>query len=457
MFGDSKEAHGNDYEFNAPAWNWWQGLVNFERRQPLSEELKLQRIREILSLLDSPHLRLKCLHVAGTKGKGSVCAFLDSILRQASQRVGLFTSPHLEAINERIAVNGIPISTKDLANRIWEVSEAAKKIVGEPPTFFEVATVAAFIHFRNSEIDWAILETGLGGRLDSTNVCLPAGCSITSISLDHTKQLGDTVEKIAGEKAGIIKPGIPTVSGVRERGPREIIRQHAREMNAPLWELDIDIIICNQKIIENTEQPGLWKFDLITPKNCYRDLISGLPGRHQIDNAALAVGLLDHLGISPEVSAIKSGINLVQWPCRIETIFRKPWIILDTAHNVASIKALTESIFCSNPQGTTHLVFAASQDKDIKGMLDHLAGTFDKLHLTRYLGGVRATAPEILFESVPKERQASTTIHENPIKCLESILSHTSLTDMICITGSVFLAGEVKSWLKNRLQAVVEG
>jgi len=455
MFGDPKEVLGNDHDCKASAWNWWQGLVNFERRQPSFEELKLQRISDILGLLENPHLKLKCLHVAGTKGKGSVCAFLDSILRHGNQGVGLFTSPHLETINERFTVNGIPISTDDLLSRIWEVSKAAKTIGGEPPTFFEVATAAAFLHFRNSKIDWGILETGLGGRLDSTNVCVPIGCAITSISLDHTKQLGDTVEKIAGEKAGILKKGIPAVSGVREHGPREVIRRHAREVEAPLWELDNEIRIINQKLIEDTKNPGLWKFDLITPKSFHRDLIPNLPGKHQIDNAALAIGLLDQLNISPEELAIKSGVRLVQWPCRIQTINEKPWVILDTAHNVASIKALTESIFFSRPHGTTHLVFAASQDKDTQGMLAHLADFFDKIYLTRYLGGLRATPPENLYESVPKKHQAIAKIYENPIKCLESILENTSPLDLVCITGSVFLAGELKPWLNKRFSTGV--
>ena len=450
MSGNTIESHDSDDDRKVSAWDWWQGLVNFERRQPSFEELKLQRIRDILRALDNPHFKLKCLHVAGTKGKGSLCAFLDSILRQGGQKVGLFTSPHLENINERFMINGIPISNEDLSGRIQEVREAANAIVGEPPTFFEVATAAGFLHFKNCKIDWAVLETGLGGRLDSTNVCLPIGCAITSISLDHTKQLGDTVEKIAGEKAGILKTGIPAVSGVRERGPKEIIRLQAKKINSPLWELDEEIRIINQRLIKESNPPCLWEFDLITPKTVHKNLRPGLPGKHQIDNAALAVALLDMVGEESKESVIQSGLKQINWPCRIETINSSPWVIIDTAHNVASVKALTEALFMTRPLGKTHLVFAASQDKDIQGMLAHLAGLFDKLHLTRYLGGLRSTAPQTLLQWVPDDHKQRATLYENPINCLDAILAEASQLDMICITGSVFLAGELKPWLKRR-------
>lgn len=444
------DAHGTETDPSSSAWNWWQELINYERRQASSEDLKLHRIGEILHFLDNPHLSLKCFHVAGTKGKGSVCAYLDSILRHGGHKVGLFTSPHLETINERFAVNGYPISNEDLCKRILEVRDAARAIPGEPPTFFEVATAAGFLHFRHSKVDWVVLETGLGGRLDSTNVCVPVGCAISSISLDHTKQLGETVEQIAGEKAGILKSGIPAVSGVRESGPKWVIHSQAKAVDALLWEIDKEVLIYNENKIIDSDPPGLWKFDLRTPRSTHAELTTGLPGRHQVDNAALAVALLEQVGVLPEVSIVRSGLRKVQWPCRVETIIRHPWIILDTAHNVASVKALTEALFSTRPQGKSYLVFAASQDKDINGMLAHLAGLFDRIHLTRYSGGLRSAAPEFLFEALPIASQKNAIINENPTDCLESIISTASQADLICITGSVFLAGELKPWLNSR-------
>ena len=221
-------------------------------------------------------------------------------------------------------------------------------------------------------------------------------------------------------------------------------------MNSPLWELDEEIRIINQRLIKESNPPGLWEFDLITPKTVHKNLRPGLPGKHQIDNAALAVALLDMVGEESKESVIQSGLKQINWPCRIETINLSPWVIIDTAHNVASVKALTEALFMTRPLGKTHLVFAASQDKDIQGMLAHLAGLFDKLHLTRYLGGLRSTAPQTLLQWVPDDHKQRATLYENPINCLDGILAEASQLDMICITGSVFLAGELKPWLKRR-------
>lgn len=444
---DSRLAESPDRD---SVWEWWQGLVNYERRQPSTEDLKLQRMREVLEALGNPHAALKCLHVSGTKGKGSVCAYLDSILRQATRRVALFTSPHLETINERFIVNGVPIPMEELADRIREVRTASMAIPGEPPTFFEVATAAAFLHFKKAQADWTVLETGLGGRLDSTNVCAPSGCAITSISLDHTRQLGETTELIAWEKAGILKPGVPAVSGVREPGPREAIARQAALVGAPLWEIDKDIIISNISLEEDPRQPGLWRFDLVTPFKAHRGLVPGLPGKHQVDNAALAVSLLDFVGEFPQEPAILSGLSGVLWPGRVETVHRSPWVVLDTAHNVASVQALTDTLAAHAVRGTRHLVFAASVDKDIRGMLAHLVGFFDKIHLTRYLGGQRACPPGNLLALLSDMDRARATLNENPIDCLNSILGKASGSDLVCITGSVFLAGEIKPMLDAR-------
>jgi dihydrofolate synthase/folylpolyglutamate synthase len=439
--------HPRDCDRWATAWDWWQELVNFERRSAQCEDLKLQRMNEILEALGNPHVGMKCLHVAGTKGKGSTCAFLDSILRASNHTVGLFTSPHLESINERFVVNGNSISQKLLADSILEVRDATDRSPGEPPTFFEVATAVGFLHFHHANVDWTVLETGLGGRLDSTNICIPTACAITSISLDHVRQLGDTVELIAFEKAGIIKPGVPVVSGVRETGPAYIIRKQAEKTGAPLWEIDQEIVISNMAPVEIAHKHGVWSFDLKTPLATRHSLVAGLPGRHQVDNAALAVAMLDSVNRPLDNQSIHQGLLNVVWPGRIETISKDPWVVLDTAHNVASVHALIKTLAQQPITGRRHLIFAASQDKDISGMLALLAGNFDTIHLTRYSGGTRASTIDALVSALPTPCKAKVILEENPVRCLESLISSASPSDLICITGSVFLAGDIRPWL----------
>lgn len=419
-------------------------MVNYERRPASLEELKLQRITEILNAVGNPHHLLKCLHVAGTKGKGSVCAYVDSILRKAGYSVGLFTSPHLVEINERFAVNGQPISTAELKERVLEIRSASAKISCEPPTFFEVATCVAFKHFKDLSLDYVVLETGLGGRLDSTNVCRPIASGLTSISLDHTKQLGSTVELIAAEKAGILKSGVPAVSGVRSKGPKEVIQEKAKIIETDLWELDEQIKVTNL----SPETNAKWSFNLELPNRNFSGLVAGLSGKHQIDNASIAIAMIERAGIRVSDKAIKDGIQNVNWPGRVEVIEKNPWIILDTAHNTASIIALTEALKDIPISGKKHLVFAASQDKDITGMLNHLASKFDAIHLTRYSGGIRAANPQDMLECIPKEFRARCLLNENPLISLSFALKHASRADLICITGSVFLAGD----LKNKIQ-----
>jgi dihydrofolate synthase/folylpolyglutamate synthase len=423
------------------SWDWWHELVNYERRPASLEELKLQRITEILDKIGNPHLPLKCLHVAGTKGKGSVCAYVDSILRKAGYSVGLFTSPHLVEINERFVINGHQISTPELKERVLEIHSASSKIPCEPPTFFEVATCVAFKHFMDLSLDYVVLETGLGGRLDSTNVCRPIACALTSISLDHTKQLGSTVELIAAEKAGILKAGVPAVSGIRTKGPKEVIQEKAKIIGTDLWEIDNQI----KEINLNLESNGKWSFDLDLPTRTYSGLVAGLSGRHQIDNASIAIAMIERAGIEVSDTATKHGTNFLNWPGRVEVIAKDPWIILDTAHNTASVIALTEALKDLPASGKKHLVFAASQDKDIRGMLNHLVGRFDTIHLTRYSGGTRAATPSDMLEFIPEKLKKRCIINDNSETSLAITIKNASRNDLICITGSVFLAGELKN------------
>src|SRR5436190_12375276 len=215
---------------------YWFGRVNFERSAPQPGDLKLDRMRALLHRLGDPHEELRFVHVAGSKGKGSTCAMLESVLRHAGYRTGLFTSPHLEDVRERIQVNRELIPQDELATCMATVKPAAEALAaeGQPPTFFEVGTAVGFLHFLQQSVDIAVIEVGLGGRFDSTNVLTPLVSVITSISLDHTQMLGERVEQIALEKAGIIKPGVPVVSGVTDPAARTVIERVAAERTAPL-------------------------------------------------------------------------------------------------------------------------------------------------------------------------------------------------------------------------------
>src|SRR5262245_48191011 len=221
------------------ALGFWYGRINYEVRAARPGDLKLERMRALLKLLGDPHDRVRLVHVTGTKGKGSTCAMLAAVVRAAGYRVGLFTSPHLEHVEERVQVDGVPISHAELAARMNEVAPAVRELErhGAPITFFEIGTALGFLHFCYRRCDVAVIEVGLGGRFDSTNVCRPLVSVITNVGLDHTAQLGGTLEEIAYQKAGIVKRRVPVVSGVTQEGPRAVVRKAAAELNSPLWEV----------------------------------------------------------------------------------------------------------------------------------------------------------------------------------------------------------------------------
>src|SRR5262245_14906717 len=401
---------------------FWYGRINYEVRAAKPGDLKLERMRALLKLLGDPHDRIRLVHVTGTKGKGSTCAMIASILRAAGYRVGLFTSPHLEHVEERIQVDGIPISHAELAARMDEVAGAvgAPDSHGAPITFFEIGTALGFLHFCYRRCDIAVIEVGLGGRFDSTNVCTPLVSVLTNVGFDHTAQLGKTLEEIAYQKAGIIKRRVPVVSGVTQDGPREVIRRVAAEVNAPLWEVSRDA---------KRSTPALL-------------------GAHQVANAAVAVATIDRLrdtGMPIPDSAIDRGLAIVRWPARIEPVFEPPVVILDTAQHVPSVEALVVTLRESFPvPGRKAVVFAVSADKNYAEMLRVLAGYFDHFHLTRY-GNPRCVPPEklaaVLAEVAPGK---PFTTHLTAAAAWAAARSAAGENDLLCITGSVFLAGELR-------------
>jgi dihydrofolate synthase/folylpolyglutamate synthase len=319
----------------------------------------------------------------------------------------------------------------------------------------------AFLHFARQRVDAAVLEVGLGGRLDSTNVCQPSVCVITSISFDHTRQLGNTLAAIAGEKAGIIKPGVPVVSGVVHDEPRDVIRQTADERQAPLFEQGLDFAFDSAPQPGRLAAAGEWldyREPAIHPRWELRKIELGLVGRHQAANAAAAIAAARRLierGWPISEAALRGGLAAARIPARIEILGQRPAVILDVAHNVASIAALIDVVRERYPDRRRVLVFASSKDKDAAGMLRLLVPWFEEIVLTRYVNNPRAMEPEALAELARAELpsaadngqpQRTPQLHtaDRPADAWELARRAASPEDLVCITGSFFLAAELR-------------
>jgi dihydrofolate synthase/folylpolyglutamate synthase len=430
------------------AVRFWFGRINYEVRSAAPRDLKLERMRALLRLLGDPHDRLRVVHVTGTKGKGSTAAMLDTVLRAAGYRVGLFTSPHLVHVEERIRVDGVPISHDELAALMADVAPAVEQLeLGPwpPPTFFEISTALGFLHFVRRRAQMAVVEVGLGGRFDSTNVCRPLVSVVTSVGFDHTAQLGNTLEEIAYQKAGIIKNRVPVVSGVTDPGARAVVERVAREHRAPLHALRGDFGY-------DYQSDGAAR--IATHRGNYPALRLGLLGEHQAANAAVAVAAVDVLrdaGLPVPDAAIAAGLANISWPARIELVSTRPAVVLDTAHNVPSAEALVNTLRQSVPiTGRKAVVFAVSSDKQYPDILRVLAGHFDHFHLTRYGNNPRCVPTEKLAATLAEVAPGKpATIHPTAAGAWAAARSAAGPDDLVCVTGSVFLAGE--------LQAAVRG
>lgn len=423
---------------------FWFAHVNYEQRAPTAADLVLDRMRSLLHRLGDPHRRLRLLHIAGSKGKGSTSALLAAILRRAGYRTGLFTSPHLVHIEERFQVNGVPIGRDELTQLLADVKAATEAAPRPAPTFFEICTALGFLHFQRRRCDAAVLEVGLGGRLDSTNVCFPRVSVITSISLDHTRVLGDRLALIAREKAGIIKPRVPVISGVAIPEPRAVIEEVARARRAPLTQIDADFQCEYRPGHLDADRPAV---RVTTRQRAWPWLELNLLGAHQAANAAVAVATVEELrgqGWSISDEAVAAGLREAEWPARLEVVRRDPLVVLDCAHNVASAQALVRTLDESFPPVPRTLLFAGSSDKDVAGMFGCLAPAFGRAILTRYTNNPRAIPPEELARAWRQAGGTEPTIAATPAEGLALALQ---LGGLVCVTGSVFLAGEVRPML----------
>ena len=440
------------------ALRFLNGRINYERDRAVpyrDRDLKLQRMKELLGHLGNPHNKLAIVHLAGTKGKGSTAAMLGAVLSAAGYRTGIFTSPHLDRIEERIAIDGQPCAPDELVELVEQVRpavEAMDEAAGPDeadengPTYFEIIAAMSVLHFARCEVDAAILEVGLGGRLDATNVCRPRVCAITSIGFDHTKQLGNTLESIAREKAGIVKSGIPVVSGVRDNAPRDAIRQICEARGSPLSELgvDFDFQYHPPSHVETTSAPGSLDFQSTTAYPQFN---------HQAANAAVALAVLGELektGWEIPERAVRKGLAEVDWPARVETLTRRPVIVLDSAHNPSSMEALVHVLDESFSARRRLLVFSASMGKAIRRMLSHLLGRFDEIIFTQYVNNPRAVPAEELLAAARKLGGDSCRVCAGPAEAWDEVRSKATPDDLICVTGSVFIAAEMREQILAR-------
>jgi dihydrofolate synthase/folylpolyglutamate synthase len=404
-------------------------------------------MRALLHRLGDPHRRLHLLHVAGSKGKGSTAAMLAAILRRAGYRTGLFTSPHLCRVEERLQVDGVPIGAGELTELLDDIRAAVRASPPLEPTFFEIATAAGFLHFVRRRVDAAVVEVGLGGRFDSTNVCRPDVALITSISFDHTQQLGNRLASIAREKAGIVKPGVPTVSGVTAAEARQVIERVCRERGAPLCQLGIDFHYRYEPGRVTAESVRRPRVEVTTRRRTWPVLELGLLGEHQAANAAVALACVEHLqarGWHVGDAAVAAGLAGVDWLARLEVVGRRPLVVLDCAHNVASAHALAETLRQSFPPARRLLVFAGSSDKDLAGMFRELAPLFAHVFLTRYADNPRSVPPEVLADLLPRDANRAVTTCASAAEAWHGARAAAGPDDLICVTGSVFLAGELR-------------
>ena len=431
--------------------------INFERlssdRYDL-QDFKLDRMQALLAELGSPQHSLPAIHIAGTKGKGSTAAMTAAILQAAGSRVGLFTSPHLDTLGERMTVNGLIPGDETLL----EVLDVVRPVVLQldrqgtamQATFFEVLTAMAWVHFRQARVDFVVLEVGLGGRLDATNVCHPLVSIITSISHDHERLLGHELTQIAAEKAGIIRPHVPVLSGVLDVAPREVIHRVCKEQQAPLYELVSEIrykdASTENSAVKNNQLLKGSTVSITTPWRTHERLTIPLAGRHQQANAALAVAaaeLLSDRGIWTPANAVREGLASVVWPLRIEVLAEHPLVLVDVAHNDGSVDALIEVI---KPLDVAQrwLIFGTSKDKNADAMLGRLARHSDHVILTRYVDNPRAMPLLDLEQIAARVVSGPWETSDDPQTAWNRVSTRAQPGDLICVAGSVFLAAEMR-------------
>jgi dihydrofolate synthase / folylpolyglutamate synthase len=392
----------------------------------------LDNISRLLGSLGDPHRSFPSIHIAGTNGKGSVATMISSILKEAGYRVGKYTSPHLVSFTERITVNEEEITEKDVALLTGRIREsAARRYPGGFYTFFDFTTAMAFEYFRTKKVDIAVVETGLGGRLDSTNILEPVISVITNVSFDHMGELGNTISKIAGEKAGIIKKGIPVITGARRKA-REVIEQTAGDNKSTVYTLGREF---------SFRKSGRGRMSYRGLERTMKGISVNLSGDHQLANAAIALcaaDVLNGIGYNIGEDPVRSALSSVIWPGRLETVRETPLIIFDGAHNASGVRALRHFIRTQYRDRRKIMIFGVMRDKEYRKMLESLDTCIDLAILTR------PRTDRALDTAIMKNVAHNSVIAKDMKSALTRARHIAGDKDLILVTGSLYTIGEAR-------------
>lgn len=429
--------------------NYTEAIEYIQNTSKYGNNTGTKRVEKILDILGNPHKDLKCIHIAGTNGKGSITSMITSILIESGYRVGMYTSPYIEDFEERIQINRENISKDDLAYYTTIVSEAIEKVVSMGwgyPTEFETITCIMFLYYSKKQIDYAVIEVGLGGKSDSTNVIKPLVSIITSISYDHVSILGNTIEEIASEKAGIIKENVPVILYPQQQGAYKVIEKTCKEKGSKLIQIDENLIyhIPNEDFNKSYQL-----LQIKTNKDEYKVQLS-LLGSHQRMNCAVAIYTIEELmdrGIKITKEDILRGLSNVKWPGRLEMLKSNPLVVLDGAHNLDGITKLKESVEHYFRYKKLVLIIGILSDKDVEKMIEIITPMADKIIAVTPNSYRGKTAQELIkiIEKHNKNCKALDEYKEAYIKALD----YCDNEDMILICGSLYMIGDMRKIIRN--------
>lgn len=407
-----------------------------------------EHTRELLSRLGNPQEGIKIIHVAGTNGKGSVCAYLNAMLLAGGKKTGLFTSPHLVRINERFQINGEDVSDEQFLNAFLKVEKAAKEYEAEGeghPSYFETLFLMGMLIFKEAGVEYLVMETGLGGRLDATKVVeKPLACIITSISRDHTEYLGDTLEAIAGEKAGIIKAGVPVIYDASQPGPASVIAAKAKEMGSPAWPMEPSFYE-----MKTQSREGI-TFTFAYPGGEKAELVIPYVAKYQMMNASLAfytMHILQDVHDIPK-NVLAEGLSKIKWPCRME--MAAPGVIIDGAHNEDGIAQFVSTAGYFAKENEITILFTAVADKHYHEMIGEICEGIHPSHVVAtQIDGSRVVPAEVLAEDFRKAGCTDVCAEPEIGAAYEKALGKKGSGMLFCV-GSLYLAGELKAYLAKR-------
>jgi dihydrofolate synthase / folylpolyglutamate synthase len=432
----------SDYQ---AALQYLYSFVDYEKLPGAAPPVRtLNLVTGLLEKLGNPESRWPSVHVTGTKGKGSTATMIANIAAESGYRVGLYTSPHLLSYRERMVINGRKIPKGvfcELVEKARPVLDTYLRDSAEPPSFFDVWTALAFVYFAESQVDLAVVEVGLGGRLDSTNVLMPDAAVITPIGLDHTDRLGSTIREIAIEKAGIVKQSVPTISAPQVVEAQSVILDTCQSLDSRLIQVGTDI----QFSREGTHSSGQ-VFSVNDSRSEYRNLVLGLRGAYQIENAVTAIATVEALNegripIAPK--AVGRALKDVNMPGRLQVIQQNPTILMDGAHNTLAIRTLVQSLDDLYPHRRVIFVLSLNQDKDVDGMCRILSAAGDEFIVAnRRIVHKRQVNPETVATRLRLSGKP-VAVTEGVAEALDLSRAKAGVKDLVCVTGSLYLVGEM--------------